>query len=99
MSSLNPFESVIRGLSSALPEPLKTMQHEFEQTAKQALEGTLHKMNLVTREEFDIQMAVLQRTRAKLEALEQQVAELESRLMAKNEIQSTPTDDTSNAPT
>ncbi|MBK8452219.1 MAG: accessory factor UbiK family protein [Thiofilum sp.] len=97
MSGLNPFESVIRGLSSALPEPLKAMQQEFENTAKQALEGALHKMNLVTREEFDVQMAVLQKTRAKLEALEQQVAELEQHLVAKNVTHPTPTSNTSNA--
>lgn len=96
MSGLNPFESVIRGLSSALPEPLKAMQQEFENTAKQALEGALHKMNLVTREEFDVQMAVLQKTRAKLEALEQQVAELEQHLVAKNVTHHTPTSNTSN---
>lgn len=93
MSGLNPFESVIRGLSSALPEPLKAMQSEFEHNAKQALEGALHKMNLVTREEFDIQMAVLQKTRTKLEALEQQVAELEQRLVAKGAAHHTSTVD------
>lgn len=93
MSGLNPFESVIRGLSSALPEPLKAMQSEFENSAKQALEGALHKMNLVTREEFDIQMAVLQRTRAKLAALELQLVELEQRLLAKEATPpSSPTD-------
>jgi len=44
---------------------------------KGVLESGLQSMNLVTREEFDVQSAVLLKTREKLEALEQQVAELE----------------------
>jgi BMFP domain-containing protein YqiC len=44
------------------------------------LQSALSKMNLVTREEFDAQAAVLQRTRSKLEALEQRCAEMEQRL-------------------
>jgi ubiquinone biosynthesis accessory factor UbiK len=42
-----------------------------------ALQSALAKLNLVTREEFDAQTAVLQRTRQKLEALEQQLAQAE----------------------
>jgi len=44
------------------------------------IEATLRKMNLVSREEFDAQTAVLQRTRLKVEALEQQLQELEDAL-------------------
>ena len=87
MSGLNPLESILKGLSNALPEPVKNMQHDFENSAKQALENTLHKMNLVTREEFEIQNAVLQRTRSKLETLEKQVAELELLLKQRAAIQ------------
>jgi hypothetical protein len=43
-------------------------------------ESALSRMDLVTREELDVQQAVLARTRQKLEALEQKVAELEARL-------------------
>lgn len=42
-----------------------------------ALQSALSRMDLVTREEFDAQAAVLQRTRERLEALEQQLAQLE----------------------
>ena len=44
------------------------------------LQSALAKLNLVTREEFDAQAAVLQRTRLKLEALEQRCAEIEQKL-------------------
>jgi len=45
-----------------------------------ALQSALSKLNLVTREEFDAQTAVLQRTRLKLEALEVRCAEIEEKL-------------------
>ncbi|MDO3383046.1 accessory factor UbiK family protein [Gilvimarinus algae] len=44
-----------------------------------ALQAALRKLDLVTREEFDAQAAVLARTRARLEALEARVTELETR--------------------
>ena len=44
------------------------------------LQSTFTKLELVTREEFDIQVEVLQRTRSKVEQLESRVAELEARL-------------------
>ena len=52
---------------------------DFEKNAKAVMSGVFAKLDLVTREEFDVQQAVLARTRQKLEALERQVAELESR--------------------
>ncbi|HPE59970.1 MAG TPA: accessory factor UbiK family protein [Thiolinea sp.] len=73
----NPFEDAFRRFSDSMPEPLRHLQADMEKNLRDGMEGMLHRMNLVTREEFDIQSVVLQRTRAKLEALEQQVAELE----------------------
>ena len=77
----NPFEEMIRKFSDAVPEPLKSAQQDMESNMRGILESGLQKMNLVTREEFEIQSAVLQRTREKLEALEKRVAELESSLL------------------
>ena len=53
---------------------------DFEKNMKAMLNQGFSKLDLLTREEFDIQSEVLQRTRARLEALEARVAELESRL-------------------
>ena len=53
---------------------------ELESQFKVLMQGAFSKLDLVSREEFDSQMVVLARTRARLEALEKQVAELEARL-------------------
>lgn len=53
---------------------------EFEAQLKSLLQGALNRLEVVSREEFDSQMMVLARTRARLEALEAKVAELEARL-------------------
>ncbi|MCL7462747.1 accessory factor UbiK family protein [Pseudomonas sp. NW5] len=53
---------------------------ELEAQFKALLQGAFGKLDLVGRDEFDAQMAVLARTRARLEALEARVAELEARL-------------------
>ncbi|QLF94171.1 accessory factor UbiK family protein [Pseudomonas sp. ABC1] len=53
---------------------------EFEAQLKAVVQGALSKLDVVSRDEFDSQMLVLARTRARLEALEAKVAELEARL-------------------
>ncbi|MDV7212229.1 hypothetical protein SAMN04244572_03282 [Azotobacter beijerinckii] len=53
---------------------------ELEAQFKALLQSAFSRLDLVSREEFDSQMAVLARTRARLEALEAKVAELEARL-------------------
>lgn len=52
---------------------------DIEKNMRAALAGVFAKLELVTREEFDVQREVLARTRAKLEALEVRVTELEAR--------------------
>ena len=51
---------------------------DIEKNARALLSGFFAKLDLVTREEFDIQTQVLQRTREKLKALEERVARLEN---------------------
>ena len=53
---------------------------ELESQFKILMQGAFSKLDLVSREEFDSQMVVLARTRARLEALERQVAELDAKL-------------------
>ena len=53
---------------------------EFEAQLKGVVQGALNKLDVVSRDEFDSQMVVLARTRARLESLEAKVAELEARL-------------------
>jgi BMFP domain-containing protein YqiC len=78
MQNFGNLDDLAKKLSALLPEPVRNMQEDVEKNMRGLLEGGLQKMNLVTREEFDIQSAVLLRTREKLEALEKRLAELEA---------------------
>lgn len=64
----------------SLPSGVKVIQQEIENQLRQFLQQSFNKMDLVTREEFDIQTQVLAKTRAKLTALEETVKSLESKL-------------------
>ena len=75
-----PLDDLTRRLTGSLPQGLQALQQDMERNMRAMLEAGLAKLDLVTREEFDVQSAVLARTRAKLEHLETQVAELEKAL-------------------
>jgi len=77
-------DDMVNHLLNSLPGGLRDLKEDTARNLRAALHSTLSKMDLVTREEFDIQQGVLARTRAKLEALEKQVAELEKALPGKN---------------
>lgn len=79
MQNFGNLDDLTRKLTALLPEPVRHLQEDVEKNMRGLLEGGLQKMNLVTREEFDIQSAVLLRTREKLDALEKRLAELEAR--------------------
>ena len=72
------FDDLSRRVSEGMPRGFQSLQGDFERNLRAALEAALRKMNLVSREEFEIQQAVLQRTREKLEALQKRVDELEN---------------------
>ena len=78
MIDLNHIDALARRLSELVPPGLRESQEELQQTFKSTLQAGLSKLDLVTREEFDVQRAVLLRTREKLEALERTVAALDS---------------------
>jgi BMFP domain-containing protein YqiC len=69
-------EQLTKRISSLIPGDIKHMQDDLENNIRSLLQSSLTKMNLVTREEFDVQSAVLQRTREKLEQLEKQIEQL-----------------------
>jgi BMFP domain-containing protein YqiC len=76
MIDLAQLDELARRLSSLVPPGLRESREELQQNFKSVLQAGLGKLDLVTREEFDVQRAVLARTRDKLEALERQLAEL-----------------------
>jgi len=78
---LNPkvIDDLARRLSNTVPAGLREAQQDLEKNFRTVLQNTLAKLDLVTREEFDVQSRLLSRTREKLEALEKTIAELEAR--------------------
>ncbi|GMW07123.1 MAG: accessory factor UbiK family protein [Gammaproteobacteria bacterium] len=72
-------EELARKLAEAVPPGLRSMQADMEKNFRALLESALARMNLVTREEFEVQRRVLERSRDKLAALEAQLAALEER--------------------
>ncbi|MBF8223440.1 accessory factor UbiK family protein [Halomonas sp. 328] len=63
---------------------------ELQRSVQQVVKGAFDRLELVSREDFDILMEVLQRTRSRVEALEGQVAELERLLQARLEAEASP---------
>ncbi|BCO17213.1 accessory factor UbiK family protein [Alteromonas sp. McT4-15] len=76
-------EDLAKQIADAIPPGVKNMAEEAEGRVKTVLQSQLSKLDLVTREEFDIQSQVLIRTREKLDAMEARMAELEAKLAEK----------------
>lgn len=70
-------DEMTRNVLNRLPPGLQEVQRDVEKSLRAALQAGFAKLDLVTREEFEVQAAVLLRTREKLEALERRVAALE----------------------
>ena len=70
-------DELARKLADAVPPGLTALKNDLEQNFKAVLQGGLAKLDLVTRQEFDIQTGVLRRSRERLEELEQRLAALE----------------------
>ena len=75
----NSIEELARKLAEAVPEGLRSVGKELEESFRSVLQNGLGKLDLVTREEFEVQEAVLARTREKLEALEKRLDEYEKK--------------------
>lgn len=73
-------EDLGRRLSQSVPASARVMQEDLERTFRAILTGAFQRMDLVTREELEVQQAVLARTRDKLAAMEARLGELEALL-------------------
>ena len=71
-----PFEDLAKKLYTALPSSLQNFENEIQQQFKEILQSAFARMDLVTREEFDVQIKVLARTREKVDALQKQIQTL-----------------------
>lgn len=77
------FDDIAQRLNNLIPEGLRVLQQDLDRNARAAVQATLNRLDLVTREEFEVQAKVLARTRAKLDAMTQQVAALEEQVLGK----------------
>jgi len=73
-------DDLAKRLGEALPDGVRNLQQDVEKNMHAILTSTFAKLDLVTREELDVQKAVLARTRLKLEAMEKKLAELEAQI-------------------
>jgi BMFP domain-containing protein YqiC len=76
-------DELARQLAESVPQNLKVLGQDLERNFKTLLQSGIERMELVSREEFDVQRAVLERTRAKLEAMEARLADLEKALSSR----------------
>jgi len=79
MIDLKTIDDLARRLGDLVPPGMKEARAELEQNMKATLQAGLGKLDLVTREEFEVQRAVLLRTREKIDVLERAVQALEAR--------------------
>jgi hypothetical protein len=78
-------DEVLGRITAVLPPGLERLQDDTARNLRAAVSSALERMSLVTRQEFDVQVAVLARTRAALERLEGRVAELEAALATRDD--------------
>lgn len=71
-------DELINRVLDALPADVQQIRSDFEQNLRQALHAAFSRMDLVTREEFDVQAALLARTRERLEQMIERLEELEN---------------------
>lgn len=70
-------DDLAKKLADSVPASVRELQRDLEKNFHATLQSTFTKLDLVTREEFEVQVAVLARTRAKVEALQNQIDHLE----------------------
>ena len=95
MIDTKKIEQIARQVQEAMPKGIREFGEDTEKKVRQVLQAQFSRMDLVNREEFDVQTQVLLRTREKLTLLEQRLAELEGKLANGNNVPTTPTPSTS----
>ncbi|HIL91456.1 MAG TPA: accessory factor UbiK family protein [Cycloclasticus sp.] len=79
MIDIKTIELLVDSLTAKLPASFDSTKRDIEANFKAIIQQQFTKLDLVTREEFDVQTAVLARTRSKLEALHESLAQLEAK--------------------
>lgn len=81
MSFLNStgLDDLARRLAEAVPEPMRNLGRDLEANFKAVLQAQFAKLDLVSRNEFDVQAGLLARTQAALASMEQRLKDIESK--------------------
>ena len=83
MNSSKKIEDIAKQVTDAIPPSLKNLANDFEEKTKTVIQRKLTELDVISREEFDVQTQVLLKTREKLAVLEAKVAEIEAKLTDK----------------
>ena len=83
MTRAREFEDFIQQFLRLLPRDLSRSREDFEKVVRASMNAAFSRMNLVTREEFDVQLQLLANTRAALDDLQKQITEMEKKLSEK----------------
>ena len=86
------FDDLAARLQAAVPEGMRSLQQDVDRNVRAAVQSALNRLDLVTREEFEVQTKVLARTRAQLETLNTRVAQLEAQVLGKSQDAVTPSE-------
>ncbi len=78
-------DDIANRLAGAIPPGLNNLKDDLEKSFHAILQSALSKLDLVTREEFEVQKLVLAKTRSKLEDLEKRVAQMEAQVLSEEE--------------
>ena len=79
-------DDIANRLANAIPPSFSHLKDDMEKNFHAILQSALARLDLVTREEFEVQKAVLAKTRQKLDTLEQRVAEIERQALKPEEM-------------
>lgn len=86
MFDTKAIDDIASRLAGAIPPSLNNLKEELEKNFHAILQSALGKLDLVSREEFEVQKLVLAKTRSKLEDLEKRVADIEAQTLSKEEL-------------
>ncbi len=81
--SIRSLDEFARKVSEAIPDNLKSTKHDLEKNVRVAAQGVLQRLDLVTREEFDVQAKILAKNQLRVKELEQRIHELEQKILDK----------------
>ena len=73
------FKNIQKKITESIPEDIDALKGDLKQNIQAAIETQIKKLDLVTREEFEIQELILKRTREKLEKLEKDIESLDKK--------------------